>query len=672
MDRRLEDDFDAVVMLTWSDWHTEPRSNRYHYATRFAKRLPVYFVQLKNGIDGIEIEKIDEHNIILVHIRDNYGRGQSELLAETLSLRGVRKPLIWAYNTYFEDFIHFYPARFCVYHATEDYFYTSDSWTVAGVAVQHQLRRILKETELLVSVSAGVATSYRDAGGYAGPSIVLRNGCDFEFWKATKAFEYAPPESGRKVAFFQGAINVRLDFELLRDVARAMPEWEFWFCGENVDLPGWREVASLPNVKDFGYLSPGEIAGLAKHSLVGLIPYLQGELIARSLPLKAYEYVACGLPVVTVPIVELAARPDMFAEARNTEEFCRAIEALAPTRSDPDLLEARLATANTESYDRRFEDLESAIAEGLRAREERHVRGNILLLYDHSAQNSKEALNELLKLQAASSHNVLFRKVATHNRAKSPRSSELACFDAIIVHTSSLPASRATIAEALRAYSGTKILMAGAGEDVAAIEIGDADALDFNAILTGTSQDTQRRAAAILPKIERLLLGGDGETAFASALDRFLDRRMAGRARARLVQFGIPVLVAYGLEGPAEPAWDAARPIGWSADYRLEQDGMPAAIFGVVDQLLARQAAAHDALEALAAHLTAAKAAASEAAVPLSATPPPAATGISGRLVATWLLRKLWRLLPFRFRAAFGHYVVAPRSNSATRIDVRD
>src|SRR5437016_5499446 len=37
--------FDGVVMLTWSDWRTEPRSNRYHYATRFARSLPVLFVQ---------------------------------------------------------------------------------------------------------------------------------------------------------------------------------------------------------------------------------------------------------------------------------------------------------------------------------------------------------------------------------------------------------------------------------------------------------------------------------------------------------------------------------------------------------------------------------------------------------------------------------------------------
>ena len=54
----LKDRFDAIVMLTWSDWFTEPVSNRYHYATRFAKHLPVIFVQPdKEEGGGISLKK---------------------------------------------------------------------------------------------------------------------------------------------------------------------------------------------------------------------------------------------------------------------------------------------------------------------------------------------------------------------------------------------------------------------------------------------------------------------------------------------------------------------------------------------------------------------------------------------------------------------------------------
>ena len=30
IDPFIRENFDAVLMFTWSDWHSEPRSNRYH------------------------------------------------------------------------------------------------------------------------------------------------------------------------------------------------------------------------------------------------------------------------------------------------------------------------------------------------------------------------------------------------------------------------------------------------------------------------------------------------------------------------------------------------------------------------------------------------------------------------------------------------------------------
>lgn len=66
---QLSEQFDAVVMLTWSDWKTEPRSNRYHYATRFAKSLPVLFLQHRyQQREGIEIEASEHPNLDLVHV----------------------------------------------------------------------------------------------------------------------------------------------------------------------------------------------------------------------------------------------------------------------------------------------------------------------------------------------------------------------------------------------------------------------------------------------------------------------------------------------------------------------------------------------------------------------------------------------------------------------------
>ena len=666
----MEENFDAVVMLTWSDWHSEPRSNRYHFATRFAKRLPVFFVQLKDGIDQVEIETLDRHDISIVYINNKYGRDQTNILTSILSQRGVQKPLLWIYNSFFEDFIRFYPARLRVYHATEDYFSTSDSWTVAGVTLQDQLRRVLKEIDLVVSVSSGVAESYRDSGGYCGPSILLRNGCDFEFWKETGAFEYAAPEGGRQVALFQGVINERLDFDLLRGLAESLPEWRFWFCGENVNPPGWSELAKAPNVRDFGFVEPLEIARLAKRSTVGLIPYKQGELIARSLPLKAYEYVACGLPVVTVPIVDLGLRPDLFAQARSAEEFRSAIEAAAPTRTDPSLIELRLAAGKAESYDRRFEDLQPAIVDALRVRGAQQVRGNIIVLYDYNRLTLLDKFEELQLLRRYSRHNVIFCDAASFELPdRTDDFSELSYADAMVIHASMPASSRADpppgVTSALRAHPGAKLLLSLAeGElpDIARAWIESVDAVVIDAPERAFDANQLKR---LFPRAEFLAIGPSSDRradksdagftdrdrpdpveadkndteALADCLDRYIDRRMNGRTRARVVSFKTPALVAFGSQGPFEPLSASATPTAWSADpdpNAPKDADISSTAFAMVHEALAQRAQTMRTPQETA------------PAAPAAAAPHVAP---SLSLIAALSLRRAWRILPLRSRS---------------------
>src|SRR6185312_7141409 len=70
--KRLDDAIDSVVMVTSSDWKTEPRSNRYHFATRFARCVPVFFVQPDSTSDKIWLEALPQ-GIKLLHVPARYG-----------------------------------------------------------------------------------------------------------------------------------------------------------------------------------------------------------------------------------------------------------------------------------------------------------------------------------------------------------------------------------------------------------------------------------------------------------------------------------------------------------------------------------------------------------------------------------------------------------------------
>lgn len=104
----------------------------------------------------------------------------------------------------------------------------------------------------------------------------------------------------KNIALYQGNIACeRLNFPLLQELARRLPEWEFWFCSKTDFLENTPcELFSYPNVQYLGNLHPEELREKAYESTVGIILFYETEILTGvSFPLKAFEYLACGLPV---------------------------------------------------------------------------------------------------------------------------------------------------------------------------------------------------------------------------------------------------------------------------------------------------------------------------------------------------------------------------------------
>ena len=92
---------DALVMLTWSNWHTEPRSNRYHYATRFARHIPVILVQPDLEDDTYHFEETGIENLTVLHLyRDYNSPKQLQIFNKALLERKCIHPIFWVYNTH--------------------------------------------------------------------------------------------------------------------------------------------------------------------------------------------------------------------------------------------------------------------------------------------------------------------------------------------------------------------------------------------------------------------------------------------------------------------------------------------------------------------------------------------------------------------------------------------
>lgn len=158
-----------------------------------------------------------------------------------------------------------------------------------------------------------------------------------------------------------GHLTPRLDLELIDAVATARPEWHLVFVGQPMRFS--RELADLPvnahpNVHQLPPCDRSRVGATAAAFDVAWIPYTWSDFNVASNPLKAWEYLAAGVPVVAPafpalePLDEVAA---LLPEGSDSAAWISAIETALDT--DPGEREVRRKFARENSWDRRADRL---------------------------------------------------------------------------------------------------------------------------------------------------------------------------------------------------------------------------------------------------------------------------------------------------------------------------
>lgn len=410
--------YDAVVMLTWSDWFTEARSNRYHYATRFAKDRLVIFVQPDLSNKKYQYINTDYNNLFVLKIYAGYDLSQVKLLNTALHEKGVKNPLLWVYSPNFTNFFIYRHYSLLIYHGTEDYL-SLDSGSPVSFTLNKNLllRRGLLETinksDILISVSDGVEKSFLENSDHISKCYVITNGVDYKFYRPTEDEIQHRLNNNNKIILYQGTISNRLNFKLLIEIAILMPDWTFNYCGKVITQDSdWLKLLSLSNVNYIGFVMPNRVRQEAYKASVAIMPFSNDRYITDvSFPLKAFEYIACGLPVVSTPIKSLQKFDNIFYFANSPLEFKHAIVQCYQIRSCPELVEQRLFSAAEQDYDVKFNKAQSLIKhESHNKLYNNNKKLNVLILYNKRLFNISSKTN-IESISYYSKYNVFYLSI---------------------------------------------------------------------------------------------------------------------------------------------------------------------------------------------------------------------------------------------------------------------
>lgn len=280
----------------------------------------------------------------------------------------MRDPLLWSYlpTDTALDLIHLLRTdqSKIVYYGVADFSHL----TKARERLEETERELLELcdvvfancTELAYRFSRWNQNAHVFAPGVNLSSFAVNNGVENEDTDPLAALKLPRPRIG-----YIGGLHRFVDYELIRTMAEAKPEWSWVLVG--AAQVGLERVRNLPNVYLAGQQPHQRLAGYLKSFDVCIVPYLNTPQMSTVVPTKINEYLALGKPVVSTDlpaVCEFNEEHSVLTTAPPlASSFLPAIEALINHPGTSADIERRRQIAALADWDILLEKM-SALIEG--------------------------------------------------------------------------------------------------------------------------------------------------------------------------------------------------------------------------------------------------------------------------------------------------------------------
>ena len=171
------------------------------------------------------------------------------------------------------------------------------------------------------------------------------------------------PRSGPIVGFV-GALYDWIDWQLIERMAERMPECNFVFVGPRAAKPPTGPTKRLANLHLLGPRAYAEVPSYIENFDVCWVPFVDSRVSRRAHPVKVYEYLALGKPVLSTPISDPAHFAEWIQIATTDQEMEDGLRAaLRQPKRDADTRRDFAALHSWRQRALTYRDFATAIAE---------------------------------------------------------------------------------------------------------------------------------------------------------------------------------------------------------------------------------------------------------------------------------------------------------------------
>lgn len=377
-----------IIIFSSDDWNSGLKSSKYHIAMGLSKFNRVLFVNSlglrnpsinKNDIKRIMnklidfvkgFRKINANLYVFTPIAIPFkseltGKINRFLLKGMLKITAIllklKEPIIIVFVPNVFDLVGDFRCKSIIYYCIDELKGYRDVNKSALEAMENNLLRI---ADCVITCSHSLADKKRS---YNPNTYYVPHGVDWNHFRSSLDEKLTEPEDiktiGRPIIGYYGFISEDwIDFNLLDYIASSHSDWSVVLIGKtNLDL---KKKVQRKNIYYLGMKRFEKLPAYNKFFNAAIIPFKISELTVNSNPLKLYEYLSSGRPVVSVNIPELLNYSGLIQIARSKEEFIEKIEgALLDDSKEKCFL--RSDSMRNETWDNRIETISAII--------ERHI-----------------------------------------------------------------------------------------------------------------------------------------------------------------------------------------------------------------------------------------------------------------------------------------------------------
>jgi hypothetical protein len=376
----------TIVSFAWEDFNG-PWLSRQYIMTSLAKRAPVLYITPEQRFDAVMAGLRDPQNrkpflARQTRIRDNLvhldpggvfprffeSRTTLNRLTRRLRMNQINrtvksldwpeKKILYVWNPDFHDVFGQMDETVSIFHCV-DYFphYFPEGSGPRKKSIR-DLDTCLRKADIVLTTCG--ALEEKLAEHVDRKYTRLLHGVDIEAFNAGPA-EETPAELKdipRPRLAHIGRINNKIDVELLATIAERNPQWSIVLMGPIVSglsdatRAGLARLENLPNAHLLPGKRPEELPAFFNAIDVGLMAYHMAFWVPYGFPLKFFEFLGAGKPMICSPLESMKEFSEFVGTADSADTWIGAIEKALAVDS-PGIQAQRKELAARSSWDHR-------------------------------------------------------------------------------------------------------------------------------------------------------------------------------------------------------------------------------------------------------------------------------------------------------------------------------